>query len=351
MVVNSILLEKSSRLGGQVKTRTLEMNGRNIVIEEGAEGFVTRSEMFPRVAEMAGLPHDCIVDQIRIADSELIFDKQKDKWRVHDLPPGVAAQKLGFQVPDRDRGRGIRSFRLGMGQLVDGIGRNLPDIRLNSEAIYVQKKASNFSVGFRLSDGSISELKADAVVLGIPAANVSEVIQFTQELQLPRPPHHNSHVSVHLLIPKNHVVSHLSSFTVPLDLQEHFHGLRAVALVNEKFPQRCPDDSWLFRFYYRPSEMDDLEDGEKWIHKARLALREVYGLDCVTLSWYSPWHRALPVITKDYLESCRVWKEEINRLTGGRVLLVGSETSGAGLEAAAVSGFESGTDIFNRLTV
>ncbi len=349
--MNLILLEKTSRLGGQIKTKNFQFNGRGIIIEEGAEGFVTRSEVFPRVAAMAGLHPHCVVDQIRIADNELGYDTENNKWRVHELPPGVAAQKLGFQVPDRDRGRGIRSFRLGMVQIVDAIGRNLTDVRLNSDVVSVHKKGDDWRVGFRSTDGESSELQADAVVLGIPAANIQQVMRIPREHKAPPQLQHNSHVSVHLLVPRKSSVPEPSSFTVPIDLQDHFHGLRAVALVNEKFPQRCPDDSWLFRFYYRPNPHDDLKDSGRWISSAKETLREVYGFDSVDCSWFSPWSRALPVISKDYLESCGVWKEEINRLTGGRVAFVGSETTGAGLEAAALSGFDAGSDIFNRLTV
>ena len=349
--LNVVLLERTARLGGQIKSKSVLLNEGTVLIEEGAEGFVTRSEVFPRVARMAGMPVDTIVDQIRLADNELGYDPETRKWRVGQLPPGVAAQKLGFQVPDRDRGRGIRSFDLGMSQLVDKIGQNLPDVRFNSDVVSVCNSEGGFSVELRSSEGTLSTLRTDAVVMGIPVSQLQSVWGFHD---LPQPsvsPQHNSHVSVHLLVPKSPHVPEPSSFTVPLALQDRFDGLRAVAYVNEKFPRRCPDNSWLFRFYYRPGPNEDLNDSDRWIFAAKETLLEVYGLERSTWSHFSPWSQALPIITKDYLESCRIWKDEIDRKSEGRVAIVGSEVAGAGLEAAAMSGYEAAKKIFNRVSV
>lgn len=130
-----VLLESTARLGGQIRTERFDnltkVNSR-VIIEAGAEGFVTRSTVFPKLGGMAGLGDDQIVDQKRIIDRELRFDPEKRSWGILELAPGVAAQKLGFQVPKEDRGRGIRSFRTGMSQLVEQISSNLEDVRLNS---------------------------------------------------------------------------------------------------------------------------------------------------------------------------------------------------------------------------
>lgn len=349
-----VLLEKSPRLGGQIRTRHILVNGSSVIIEEGAEGFVTRSEVFPRVASYAGMPSESIVDQIRIADNELSYDIGSDKWFVKALPPGLAAQKLGFQVPDRDRGRGIRSFRYGMGQFVRQIESNLPEVRMKSEvrSISVSDSPTAFKVGFCLDEtSSESELIADAVVLGVPMHTLHNILKYPGLPEPPPPPGHNSHISVHLLVSRTHAATEPASFTVPNDLQQRFGGLRAVALVNEKFPNRCPDDSWLFRFYYRPTHNHDPSHADHWIGQATRTLDEIFGIRNPTASWFSPWLSILPIINRDHLEACRLWKDEVQRSTSGRVVVVGSEVAGAGLEAAAISGFDAASSIFARLTV
>jgi protoporphyrinogen oxidase len=351
-VTNIVILEKSPRLGGQIKTHTNNFNENRFIIEEGAEGFVTRSEVFPRVASMAGLSEGSIIDQIRIADNELAYDSDAGIWRVTELPPGMAAQKLGFQVPARDRGKGIRSFRGGMSELVHKIKDNLRDVRINSEATMIKQHSSTgkLHVSF-CSEGSIlSDIHSDAVVLGIPINCVHRILGFPGLLPPPEAPQHNSHVSVHIMTPRSSEIPEPRSFTIPKELQDHFGGLRAVAFVNEKFAGRCPDDSWLFRFYYRPSNVDDVNDRDRWTNSAVTSLRDIFGLTSIAQTWYSPWSSALPIITRDHLDNCRLWKDHLQQYTLGRLSVVGSEWAGAGLEAAAQSGFEAGSAIFNRLT-
>ena len=117
--LNISIIEATDRLGGQIDTQKHTLCGgqQAVIIEAGAEGFVSRSTIFPRVAAFAGLDDSEMVSQNRIGDSEV--RKEERGWIIHPLEPGIAEKKLGFQVSKEDRGRGIRSFRTGMSTLVE----------------------------------------------------------------------------------------------------------------------------------------------------------------------------------------------------------------------------------------
>src|SRR5262249_29487346 len=96
------------RLGGQLWTERID----GFVVEHGAEGFVARSEAVPALAEALGIGAD-LVGQAETRSYGF------DGARLVPLAPGEAATFLGFQVPRDAPGRGIRTFRGGMGQLAE----------------------------------------------------------------------------------------------------------------------------------------------------------------------------------------------------------------------------------------
>ena len=333
-----VLLEGSDRLGGQIYTQKHVVPGLRdpVIIEAGAEGFVTRSTLFPKVAEMAGLHSNQLVNQGRVADNELVWDESKHEWSIFQLEPGVAAQKLGFQVPKEDRGRGIRSFEAGMSQLVDRIGENLADYRLSSHVETIERDANRFRINYK-NRTSYESLTSDAVIVATPLTAMSNVLS-PLNLDWPiKPVAHNSHVSVHVVVPCHAMRRVPQSFTVPEALQSQFGGLRACSFVNEKFPNRCGGDEWLFRFYYRPMSVESVRE-------------HVFGSDHpICWSHYAPWESALPVITPAHLSTCKEFQLHVKELTKGTVELIGSEVSGAGLEAAATSGYEAAVRLLDRL--
>jgi oxygen-dependent protoporphyrinogen oxidase len=319
-----------------------------VIIEAGAEGFVTRSKVFPEIAKSAGIPADQLVNQIRIADNELKWDEILAKWEIRALEPGVAAQKLGFQVPKEDRGKGIRSFNFGMSYLVDSITRNIPDIRLSHKANALRTKSD---LTLQVDMQSESSIEADHVVIATPLEAIRSILK-TSGIECPTAPlAHHSHVSVHVLTPSVPDREPPKSFTVPAELQGSFGGLRAVSFVNEKFPNRCQDGYWLFRFYYRPPNEKLALEEQHWVSAMKRAMNEVYQLNNLVWYQYSPWISQLPTLTPEYLISCKQFKAEVLETTKGRVHLVGSEVTGAGLEAAATSGYDTALNIFDSCTV
>jgi oxygen-dependent protoporphyrinogen oxidase len=320
-----------------------------VVIEAGAEGFVTRSKVFPEVAKLAGVPVDQLANQIRIADNELVWNIAGRKWEIGALEPGVAAQKLGFQVPKEDRGRGIRSFRHGMSQLVDAISQNISDVRLNTYARDINVN-SNSTVTVSTNVEGLQSLIADHVVLATPLKSIRSLLETTGIPCPILPLSHHSHVSVHALVSsKNGGGDAPKSFTVPAELQQSFGGLRAVSFVNEKFPNRCSDGYWLFRLYYRPSTIESALDESHWISITKRTMKEVYGIEGILWSQYSPWVSQLPTLTPDHLSKCKNFKEEVAERSNGRIHLIGSEVSGAGLEAAATSGYDAASKIIDTV--
>jgi len=345
-LANVTLLESASRLGGQIKTERLDLPYHTgpLIIEAGAEGFVTRSTLYPQLAEYAGIPNDSLVNQKRIADCELSWNSAEKRWDVIELEPGVAAQKLGFQVPKEDRGRGIRSFRNGMSQLVDNIAPLIVG-RLETEVVGIERDGEKFVIHTSSSSGE-NVILADGVILATPARIIKDLLSpLGIKSPLEQPPHH-SHVSVHVLIPTDVTHRTPSSFTVPADKQAQFGGLRACSLVNEKFTGRSDENHQLFRFYFRPETEESVKDEALWVERAHNALDEIFGLkDRVLWSHFAPWSATLPSFTSKYTDQFGVYKEEVDSVFRGKLKLAGAEVTGAGLEAAAQSGVKAANEI------
>ncbi len=344
------ILESTNRLGGQVFTERvgpIDSVG-NVIVERGAEGFVARSKFFPEIARIAGIDPSELVNQQRVADNELAWDQSTKSWIIRELDPGVAALKLGFQVPKEDRGRGIRTFKCGMGQLVEAIARHV-DCRTCAPVTRLRRKAGKFEVILK-QDASTTVLEADAVILATPARVMESLTEDMGITWSAGRLSHHSHVSVHILIPRGGTAKLPKSFTIPPEKQAHFHGLRACSFVNEKFPGRCDDGMWLFRFYFRPESTLLMDNAQVWSEYARDTLDQVFGLKGPTLwSHYAPWISALPSLSPEYIAECRSCMSRLDEEFRGNFKLAGAEVSGAGLEAAGTSGFKAAEEVFDSI--
>ena len=348
--LNLRLFEASNRIGGQIDTRRLMIHGLDsrVIVEAGAEGFVARSKIFPELAEMSCMDTDQIVKQSRVADNELqVNPGDPSRFTIVELEPGLAAQKLGFQVPEEDRGKGLRSFKNGMGDIIEQLANGL-DISLNSSVSSVESVHDGFRLGV-FQNGILSSYTADLIVFATPLAVIKETLKSYGVQCNVKPLLHNSHVSVHLLVRRREGISP-TSFTVSLALQEKFGGLRACSFLDDKFPGRCDDNHWLFRFYFRPSPDEMLSESEKWVVLARETLERVFGYSEEPV-WYhfAPWQSGLPVITPDHIRDCRTYREELCDKFKGAIEICGSEVSGAGLDAAATSGYDAAKRILEKV--
>lgn len=248
--INVTLMEASDSIGGQVKTTDVEFEGVTYSIEEGAEGYVASSTLFPEIAGIVGVK-ECITKQEVVADFQLGSDFSLTK-----LEPGEAARKLGFKVPKEDTGKGVCSFKQGMSQLTRGIIDYLqthPNFSLLLSA-KVKQVQDDGNFIFLTTERGIT-VEADFVIFSIFPEIAFPLIS---PLAILPPRIFNSHVSMHALVRAGDLeICNPRSFTVASDFQEELKGLRAVSFVNEKFSTRVPPGFWLFRFYFRRAKKEE----------------------------------------------------------------------------------------------
>ncbi|KAF4650481.1 hypothetical protein FOZ61_000287 [Perkinsus olseni] len=389
--VRVTLIEKEDRVGGQCWTR-YEDNG--VIWEAGGEGFVRRAVAVPKIANALGIEEDMLpqepVENYEIEENyaylsipncdinigvnhtaslrEVFQDNLGQKrMMLIDVsltsdPPrcslficvlgsvdrlGEAARKLGFQVKKEDFGRGIASFREGMGELVDSMHSCLKEsplctVFLNDEVASLERDANQSNTMLTLAGGE--KLIVDEVVIATPEKEACAMLgRESNSTGL------MSHVSVYCLVRMvGQASDHWHSFSVPAEMQDDLHGLRAVALVNEKFPGRSPAGTALFRCYYRPRAEPLREwSDEEWSKLASESLMKICSFteQEVLSSYVSRWDSALPVFNDEYRAAVEQLKESV---VDQHVHLIGAAFTGAGIEAAVKSGEEAAVEILKK---
>ncbi|KAF4680603.1 hypothetical protein FOZ63_009975, partial [Perkinsus olseni] len=326
--VRVTLIEKEDRVGGQCWTR-YEDNG--VIWEAGGEGFVRRAVAVPKIANALGIEED-MLPQEPVENYEI-----DENYTLIQLDRGEAARKLGFQVKKADFGRGIASFRKGMGELVDSMHSCLEKsplctVVLDDEVSSLERDANNQS-NTKLTLAGGEKLIVDEVVIATPEKEACAMLgRESNSTDL------MSHVSVYCLVRMvGQTSDHWHSFSVPAEMQDDLHGLRAVALVNEKFPGRSPAGTALFRCYYRPRAEPLREwSDEEWSKLASESLMKIcsFAEQEVLSSYVSRWDSALPVFNDEYRAAVEKLKESV---VDQHVHLIGAAFSGAGIEAAVKS--------------
>lgn len=322
-----IILEAAARLGGQIHTEL----DHGFVVERGGEGFVARSEAVPALARDLGLPAAELIDQATLRSYGY------DGAQLHELRPGEAATLLGFQVPQAELGRGIRSMRRGMGSLIAALVGNLDGrttLELGTRAVSIDARDSALAV--RSADGRAFD--ASAVVVATSAAAASTLLADLAgepARALARAPVQSS-VTVELAYPRDAIAHPLdgSGFVVAQDAQEH--GLRACAFTSSKFQDRAPPGQVSLRLFFRPSaEALATLDDDAWIERARSGLARVLAVRAQPLrAWVSRWPDALPVFDAAHRSAVAALERE---LATRRVLLTGAAFHGSGIDAALQS--------------
>jgi oxygen-dependent protoporphyrinogen oxidase len=332
-----VLVERDARTGGQIHT----VREAGVVVELGAEGFVARSESVPRLCRDLGIESE-LIDQATtltyaLEDSELV-----------ELAPGEAAKILGFQVPREELGRGIRSMRLGMGQLIETLSATI-DGRVSRRHDEV-RRLSPSPEGVVVELGSGAQLTAAAVVVATPASRATQLVAdaaggaaagLGQGALL-------SNASATLLYDASQLGRPLngSGFIVPARAQTS--GFRACSFVTLKFNRPVPDGTVLLRAFFRPTPEDLAgRDIPGWID---LAVASVSGPLHLSgpprRAWASMWPNALPVYDEGYREA--VARAE-TALEPHGIFLAGSHFHGAGIDAAVVSAEAVADRISSRL--
>lgn len=322
-----VIFEASGRLGGQLWTERRD----GFVVEHGAEGFVARSEAVPDLAGALGIGADLIG---QVETRSYGFD---DRGLVA-LAPGEAATFLGFQVPREDLGRGIRTFRGGMGQLAEALAAAITgraDIRTGARADSVGAEGDRLRVDLAGGGAEIF----DAVVVATSAAAAAPILAGTcgdAARALSGSPTLSS-CTVTLAYPRRAVGHALDATGFVVAEAKQAHGFRASTFITSKFPARAPEGFASLRLFFRPSREDLAAlDDAAWVARAEQCLAGVMPIKGPPVhTWVSRWANALPVFNPDHVARVRTLE---SALTGQRgIHLAGAAFHGSGIDAAVRS--------------
>ncbi|NUO49735.1 MAG: NAD(P)-binding protein [Polyangiaceae bacterium] len=321
-----ILVESATRLGGQIHSTHPE----GICVELGAEGFVARSEVMPRLCNELGIG-DSLIDQT--STTTYAFTR----GNLVELPPGEAATLLGFQVPKEELGRGIRSLRGGMGEVIDALERRLAgraSIRTGELVSAIERRDS----GLHVSIEAGSEIEASAVIITAASRVASSILgrAFGAPAQALARGRMTSSASVSLLYELSSIGKKLegSGFIVPQD--EQTDGFRAASYASIKLARPVPEGTVLLRAFFRPTAQDVLDRSESaWVDLAVRHVSEALDISGAPLgSWASIWSSALPVYDDAYRAAVAAAEAVLHPAS---VFLAGSHYHGAGIDAAVRS--------------
>ncbi|XXX73397.1 FAD-dependent oxidoreductase [Sorangium sp. So ce134] len=316
------LVEAAPRLGGQLWTERTS----GFVVEHGAEGFIARSEAVPVLAGALGIAGELVGQETQRSFGF-------DGYGLRELSPGEAATFLGFQVPRGELGKGIRTFRLGMAQLIDALAAEIHgrvDVRLSTAVTSLTRAAG----GHRLALAGGGALDADVVVIATHAAGAAALLGDPARALQGAPT--TSSVTVSLAYPRGAIEHPLDGTGFIVAAAHQVHGFRACTFTTSKFAGRAPAGRVTLRLFYRPDPADLSQMGDAaWVARAEASLARVLPVHGQhARAWVSRWPAALPVFTAAHAERVR----ELEPSLGDRgVLLAGSAFHGSGIDAAVRS--------------
>jgi oxygen-dependent protoporphyrinogen oxidase len=321
-----VLFERSSRLGGQLWTERTE----GFVVEHGAEGFVARSEAVPALASSLGIGAD-LVGQSETRSYGF------DGAGLVPLAPGEAAAFLGFQVPRDELGKGIRTFRRGMGQLSEALAAAVTtstEVRLGAEVTDLARSGSRW----RIVVAGAPDTEMDAVAVATTAATAAPLLAgaFGDPARALSMAPTLSSCTVTLAYPREAIDHPLDGTGFVVAAGHQAHGFRACTFITSKFPDRAPEGQVSLRIFFRPAPEDlaSMTD-EAWVARAADCLGRVVPVRAAPgRSWVSRWGAALPVFEPAHVARVRALEDA---LRGTGVALVGSAFHGSGIDAAVRS--------------
>jgi oxygen-dependent protoporphyrinogen oxidase len=321
------LFEAGARLGGQLWT---ERTADGFVVEHGAEGFVARSEAVPALAAALGIGDD-LVGQVETRSYGF------DGAGLRELAPGEAATFLGFQVPREELGKGIRTFRLGMGQLAETLASAVAgraDVRTGARVATVSKQGSGWEIA--LEGGAVE--RADSLVIATSAAASAPILEAAcgdPARALAGSPTLSS-CTVTLAYPRDAIAHPLDGTGFVVAEAHQQHGFRASTFITSKFAARAPEGWVSLRIFFRPSREDLASMSEEaWIQRAEESLGRVMSVrGRAARAWVSRWADALPVFEPGHVARVKALEAA---LAGSGALLAGAAFHGSGIDAAVRS--------------
>jgi oxygen-dependent protoporphyrinogen oxidase len=321
-----VVLEGGSRFGGQLQTELRD----GYLVEHGAEGFVARSETVPRLAYQVGIGADLI-------GQSLTRSLGYHAGELRELASGEAAKLLGFQVPPEDTGAGVRSFRRGMGSLIDALRSSLAsdvEFRPSFHARRIDRRARDYEIS-----GDDGNLLAERIVIATPAHSAGELLSpVVGDAALePSKARATSSVTVSLAFARAAITHPLDAtgFVIASDAQ--WHGARACTFTSSKFPERAPDGFVSLRVFIRPDPREEKTATDAtYAARALEVVTKILGVQGEPLKrWVSRWTDALPVFDPQRKQAVIALEAA---LKGSRIALAGSVFHGSGIDAALRSG-------------
>jgi oxygen-dependent protoporphyrinogen oxidase len=314
--------EADSRWGGQLWTDRSD----GFVVELGAEGFVANSHAMDALARELDIEQHLVGQLTRRSFG---FDGNA----LVELAPGEAAEFLGFQVPRRDLGQGIRAFSKGMGEVVEHLVdalRSTVDLRGGERVEQLTRAGSVWSA--RTSRG---EIAADEVVVATAARPAAALLaaEFGDAARALGDAALLSSVTVSLAYAAGAFAHALDGTGFVVAERAQDDGFRACTFTTSKFAARAPHGRALLRAFFRPlpGEIERASDDD-WIARAdRGIARALSPAEPAQRAWVSRWRDALPVT--DEAHRARVAALE-TALLGSKVRLAGAAFHGSGIDAA-----------------
>jgi len=314
--------EAESRWGGQLWTERSD----GFVVELGAEGFVANSDAMDALARELEIEQQLVGQLTRRSfgfDGEVLVE----------LAPGEAAQFLGFQVPRRDLGQGIRAFSKGMGEVVEHLVdtlRSTVDLRGGEGVERLTRSGSVWCA--RTSRG---EIAADEVVVATAARPAAALLttEFGDTARALADSGLLSSVTVSLAYAAGTFAHALDGTGFVVAERAQDDGFRACTFTSSKFAARAPHGRALLRAFFRPApgEIERASDAD-WIARAERGIARALAPKApAERAWVSRWRDALPVT--DDAQRSRVAALE-SALLGSNVRLAGAAFHGSGIDAA-----------------
>ncbi len=310
------LFEATQRVGGQVWTQPAD----GFLIEHGAEGIPPPDLECRRVLGSVGLL-DRTTSQL--CRRTLLLAAGQFEC----LPPDRVAPTLGIAVSDVARGKGLTSFRKGMGELpaalAEHVGRAL-DLRLGCRVVEVCPAAE----GWLLRTQDRSEFAADSLVLAVSLQQSGHLLpQLGKEVEgLPANVSSVTVSAAFLRSDVRHALDATGFVVAGREKADREGGLLACSFASSKFPGRAPPGHTLLRSFYRPSRTLPLEASDQlWSSQAIEDLAPSLGIrGQPTKTWVARWPNALPRHAPAHIEAAEQFIRRLRRPQQIAVALAGS---------------------------
>jgi oxygen-dependent protoporphyrinogen oxidase len=319
------LFEASPVLGGQLCT----LREGGFVVEQGAEGFVAGSEAVAALAVKLGI-------SARVVGQLTTKSYAFDGAALHELARGEAAQFLGFQVPQRALGQGIRAFDTGMSELVEALSqklRTIADVRVSSPVKELKLRA-----GSPVLVVGEAELAVERAFVATSARRASELLApaFGAKAAALGSARTVSSVTVSLAYRREAIEHALDGTGFVVAERAQRDGFRACTFTTSKLTSRAPSGYALLRAFFRPSggEIATLDDAA-WVRRAERAIADVLAPRASPeRGWVARWPDALPVFDAEHRACVGALEAEI---AGSGVSVAGAAFHGSGIDGALVS--------------